>query len=87
MQKPFVLKLLFVLHVVGGGRDHSSSQGSQCKNRQSLMVVISLVYSKTVIVPLVFHLQTKMSYFYFPFVRLTKHHGSLYLFQSELDLS
>lgn len=37
------------------------------------MVVMSLIYSKAVIVPLAFHLQTKMSYFKSPFVRLTKY--------------
>lgn len=57
---PLVPILLFVLHIVGGIKGHFSSQ---CKNKQGLMLVISLIYSKTAIVPLDFHLQTEMSYF------------------------
>lgn len=66
-------KLLFVLHFGGGDRDHSSSWGPQCTNRQGLMLVISLIYSKTVIIPLAFHLQTQIGYFKSPSVRLTKY--------------
>lgn len=57
---PLVPVLLFLLHIVGRVKGHFSSQ---CKNRQGLMLVISLIYSKTEIVPLDFHLQTEMSYF------------------------